>query len=252
MTDVIQVVVQDQTPIPVTVPTDDDSGDSIAVTVQTPATITPTIIGVAGPQGGAFQWMWVTVTTSTTGSDGQGLLANATSNPITITLPTPDAGAQILAAKTDSSVNPVTVTGFDALTVQNQSGTYIADGTQWRQFMAYTPGLGSVVSQINQLKQSALQANVTQAGSATPISPAAAGTEYEITGSTSQSIVLPNPPSGGTTVIGVKCGPSYTGTITVTCQSGDTIDGQSSFTLTGAGQQNIFEIGNGQTDWQVA
>lgn len=192
-----------------------------------------------------------TVVANTDAVNNEYLKVDATAGPITITPPAAAAGAQFTVTKTDGTGNAVTVTGFPPLTSATQSTTFIADSApQWRILMAYNPQ-AATVSQINLLKQAVMQAAVTQAGSATPISPAAAGTFYEITGSTGQSIVLPAVPSSGTDVISIKCGPAYTGTITVTCQSGNTIDGASSVQISGAGAENLFSIAAGATDWQV-
>lgn len=192
------------------------------------------------------------VTADTVAVANEYLSVDASARPVTITPPAASTGSEFTVAKTDASANAVTVTGFPPLTAETQSTTFIADSVpQWRILMAYDPTFAHV-AQINLLKQSVLGSAITAAGSATPVSPAVAGTEYEFTGATNQSVVLPAAPSAGTDVIGIKCGPTYSGIITVTCQGGQTIDGAASFLISGGGAQNIFAIGSGQTDWQVA
>ena len=218
-----------------------------------PLEIAVQVISMGGGGGsGGQSFTFRTVTANATGQAWQALLVDATTGPITITAGTNVLNGQLLVIKTDATTHPVTVTGFDPLSTQSASLLMLNDGSTWRTLMAYTPGLGSVVANINALKQAAITASVTQAGSATPIS-AAFGTLYEITGSTNQTINLPA--SSGlaastTGVVWVKCGPSYSGTITVSPASG-TIDGAASFTMTGSGQQNIFEVPTSGTDWQV-
>lgn len=237
-----------------TVITEAPGGQTIISQADGPSTVISAAgqPGQAGRPGRGSDWTFRTVTANYTAAAADALNVDASSAPITITLPAPTANTQIAVTKTDGTANAVTVTGFDPLTAQDQSVTFVADGTRWRIIMAYTPGLGSVVANINALKQQAVSARVTQAGSATPIS-AAFGTQYEITGSTNQTINLPassSLPASSTGVVVVKCGPSYSGTITVAPASG-TIDGAANFTLTGGGQENLFEVGTSDTDWQV-
>lgn len=201
--------------------------------------------------GGSSTLVPRAVTADTTALVNDYLEVDATSGPVTVTPPAPASGGLFTVTKTDGSSHAVTVTGFPPLTAATQSTSFIADSApQWRILMAYNPALATT-AQLNLLKQAVMQASVTQAGSATPISPAAAGTFYEITGSTAQSIVLPAVPASGTDVISIKCGPSYSGVITVSCQSGNTIDGAATFTITGGGVENLFSIAAGATDWQV-
>lgn len=227
---------------------------TIQVTIRPGDIIQTTIVlaGRAGPAGAGVSFNFRLITDPATAAASDAMIVDATDAAVPIALPAPTANAQVLVVKDDASNHPVTVTGFEPLTVQHQSVLLLADGTQWRTVMAYTPGLTNVVAQINALKQQAISARVTQAGSATPIS-AAFGTQYEITGSTSQTINLPASSTLLATSTGsviVKCGPTYSGTITVTPASG-TIDGAASFTLVGGGQENIFEVGTSDADWQV-
>jgi hypothetical protein len=72
------------------------------------------------------------------------LLCDATSNAITVTLPTATAGVVVSVKKTDSSANAVTVTGTidgvtnPTLTAQYQTMWLVADGTTWRQMVRPT------------------------------------------------------------------------------------------------------------------
>jgi len=75
-----------------------------------------------------------------TASDGDIVLADASGGAITITLPSPSAGAKVEVKKTDSSANAVTVDGggnnidssgsFD-ITTQYESYTMVSDGSNW-------------------------------------------------------------------------------------------------------------------------
>lgn len=248
MTTVAQLVVAEPAEYTMVVAAD----ESVSLTVegaQQPVSID--VGGEVGPPGAMFSFSFRSTTLDTTARANDYLEVDATDGPVTITPPPAATGAIFTVIKRDDTAIPVTVTGFDPFTAVTQSATFIADSAQqWRILMAYNPA-AATTTQLNLLKQAVMQASVTQAGSATPIGPAAAGTFYEITGTTSQSIVLPAVPSSGTDVISIKCGPSYTGTITVTCQAGNTIDGASSFSISGAGSENIFSIAASQTDWQV-
>jgi len=75
-----------------------------------------------------------------TASDGDIVLADASGGAITITMPSPSAGAWVEVKKTDSSTNAVTVDGggnnidgvasFD-ITTQYESYTVVSDGSDW-------------------------------------------------------------------------------------------------------------------------
>lgn len=207
--------------------------------------------GIQGPPGGSARIVFAS--TDITAEIGQVVIVDTSDGPVTVTLGDTSEVGQVAVVKDDSSDNSVVIPGFDSLTDPHASATFIADGIDtWRIVMSYTPGQSSLVSEVNALKDAAISARVTQAGSATPIS-AAFGTQYEITGSTNQTINLPassSLPAGSTGVVIVKCGPSYTGTITVSPASG-TIDNASSFQVSGPGQENIFEVGTSDADWQV-
>jgi hypothetical protein len=67
------------------------------------------------------------------------LLCDATSNAITVTLPTATAGNRVTVKKTDAGANAVTLTGTvdgavnPTLTNQHQALNLVADGSTWRQ-----------------------------------------------------------------------------------------------------------------------
>jgi hypothetical protein len=82
----------------------------------------------------------VTVTSNYTASNGDVVLADASAGAITVTLPTPTAGAVINVKKIDSSANAVTIDGAGAtidgqasiqITTQYESYTLVSDGSNW-------------------------------------------------------------------------------------------------------------------------
>lgn len=83
----------------------------------------------------------ITKTSNYTASNGDCVLANASSGAITITLPSPSSNAIVNVKKIDSSTNAVTVepngsetiNGSSSKTIDTQyeSYTFISDGTNW-------------------------------------------------------------------------------------------------------------------------
>lgn len=96
--------------------------------------------GAQGPAGGAV-YSFVTTTSNMTAVSGQYIFANAGSNAITITLPTPAANAYFSVKKIDAGGNAITVSGgiIDGSTSasiysqQWASSDFLSDGTQWYQ-----------------------------------------------------------------------------------------------------------------------
>jgi hypothetical protein len=82
-----------------------------------------------------------TETTSYTSLDGDIVLADATSGPLTITLPPPSSGNIVTVKKIDNSVNDVTISTPTSetidgqsslnLTSQNSTQTIVSDGTDY-------------------------------------------------------------------------------------------------------------------------
>lgn len=93
----------------------------------------------AAPSGGSISV--VTKTTTYAATDGDCVLADATSAGFTITLPVPTAGAQVWVKKVDASANVVTVAphaaedvdgaASETLSQPYQSRVLVSDGTDW-------------------------------------------------------------------------------------------------------------------------
>ena len=90
--------------------------------------------------GGGLRYEPVSVSFDYTASDGDFVLADASADPITITLPSPTKGATVIVKKTDSSANAVTVNtaagsidGKASITIdtQYQTVTFISDDLIW-------------------------------------------------------------------------------------------------------------------------
>lgn len=96
--------------------------------------------GPAGPAGSAV-YNFLTTTTSMTATAGDYIFADASSNAITITLPSPVASAYFSVKKIDGGSNAITISGgiIDGSTstsVYSQqwaSQDFLSDGTQWYQ-----------------------------------------------------------------------------------------------------------------------
>jgi hypothetical protein len=98
--------------------------------------------GAQGPQGvSGASYTFVTTTTDVTAASGQYIFANAASNAITITLPSPAANAYFSVKKIDGGGNAITVSGgiidgSTSATIYSQqwaSQDFLSDGTQWYQ-----------------------------------------------------------------------------------------------------------------------
>lgn len=102
--------------------------------------------GSTGPQGatgpaGTNTYTFVPTSTSVTATSGQYILADASSNAITITLPAPAANAYFSVKKVDGGSNAITISGgiIDGSTSvpiysqQWASQDFLSDGTQWYQ-----------------------------------------------------------------------------------------------------------------------
>lgn len=99
--------------------------------------------GAQGPQGpaGGSTYTFVTTTSNVTAVSGQYIFANAASNSITITLPSPAANAYFSVKKIDGGGNAITVSGgtidgSTSATIYSQqwaSQDFLSDGTQWYQ-----------------------------------------------------------------------------------------------------------------------
>ena len=83
----------------------------------------------------------VTVTSNYTAKLWEIVFADASSAPITVTIPTPIAGAEIIVKKIDSTTNTVTLSplsgnidGYSSIvmTTQNEAYHLISDGTNWQ------------------------------------------------------------------------------------------------------------------------
>ena len=93
--------------------------------------------GDVPPSGG---WTLKEVSSDYTASSNEFILANASANPITITLPTPAANLRVAVKKIDSSANEVIVDagtskidGASTKTLKTQYEAYefYCDGTEW-------------------------------------------------------------------------------------------------------------------------
>ena len=93
--------------------------------------------GDVPPSGG---WTLKEVTSDYTASSNEFILANASANPITISLPSPSANARVAVKKIDSSTNEVVVDagtskidGATTKTLKTQYEAYgfYCDGTEW-------------------------------------------------------------------------------------------------------------------------
>jgi hypothetical protein len=86
-------------------------------------------------------YTFITTTASRTAVSGQYILADASSNAITITLPAPALNAYFSVKKIDGGGNAITVSGgiIDGATSaivypqQWASQDFLSDGTQWYQ-----------------------------------------------------------------------------------------------------------------------
>jgi len=93
------------------------------------------------PQAAAGGYNVVKVTADYLASDRDCVLADASGGAITITLPTPSPGAEVIVKKIDSSTNVVTVSPSGTETIDGQSSWtldtqyeayhFISDGTNW-------------------------------------------------------------------------------------------------------------------------
>jgi hypothetical protein len=99
---------------------------------------------VDGIQGSDISSIYASVTTETgayTASDGDLVLADASSSGFTVTLPSPNAGDVVTVKKTDSSTNAVTIAtpgaetidGHSTITISAQfaSRDFVSDGTNY-------------------------------------------------------------------------------------------------------------------------
>ena len=93
--------------------------------------------GDVPPSGG---WTLKEVTSDYTASSNEFILANASANPITISLPSPSANARVAVKKIDSSANEVVVDagaskidGATTKTLKTQYEAYefYCNGTEW-------------------------------------------------------------------------------------------------------------------------
>jgi hypothetical protein len=115
--------------------------------------------------------------------------------------------------------------------------------------VSYYPGQGSSITQISQQIATLKQANLDGSD---PINITAGmtlayGKLYHFAGSASLAATLPAAPSTGEGFLAIKVMPGATGTLTVNPPTGVTIDGQASFTMAGAGQENGFALDAGAT-----
>lgn len=92
-------------------------------------------------ESGLIAWDAVTVTSNYTASDGEFVLADASSGSITITMPSPSEDTRVAVKKIDSSSNTVTISpsssetfdGMSDISMTRQYDTYsvIGDGTNY-------------------------------------------------------------------------------------------------------------------------
>jgi len=92
--------------------------------------------------GAAQKWAVSTKTTAHTAVDRDLLLVDATSGPVTITLPAPSAGLMVTAKKIDASANAVTIVptsgtidgaASQVLSAQYVSRDFVASASAWYQ-----------------------------------------------------------------------------------------------------------------------
>ena len=86
-------------------------------------------------------WNVTSKTGNYTASDGDIVLVDASGGAVTITLPSPTAGAKVRVKKTDASTNVVTVSpsaaetidgaSSDSISKQYETYEYVSDGTNW-------------------------------------------------------------------------------------------------------------------------
>lgn len=233
------------TGVNVNVPTASAGAVSVpSVTVNLPVTV-----GLPGEPGAAGGGLIPRVATGPVTAAGRdAVYVDATAGPVTVTLPAPILSAQVLVAKTDPTTHPVTVVAangatVDSITIPQAASTYLADGTQWRIIMAYTPGAATGAA-INALKSGYLS-NITAKSAAYT---AVAGDFVMATTTASFVVTGPAAPAAGA-VVGIKKVSSDANTVTFTPASG-TVDGAATFVVSTFEQENTFTYDG--ANWQVS